>query len=189
MYEKYYYIDQAGQRQGPLEPEHLRGIITPNTLVWTSGMANWLPAGQVGELASLFGTTQSASDAPEPPTPPSWQQPQAPRPQESWYTPGYGTPQPQEEPVDKPSTYLVWSILTTIFVCLPLGIAAIIYSARTMDMNDKRRYAEAEEASKTAKKLNWISLILAVAGWCLYFIFVVAFAMAVIPFGVAASSY
>lgn len=159
MYENYYYIDQAGQRQGPLEPENLRGIITPNTLVWTSGMANWLPAGQVGELAFLFGTTQSASDTPEPPTPPSWQQPQAPRPQESWHTPGYGTPQPERVVVARPSSYIVWSILTTLFICLPFGIVAIVYSSQVMNYNEQGLYDEAEEASRKARKWNWISLI------------------------------
>lgn len=189
MYEKYYYVDNAGQRQGPLEPEQLKGIITADTLVWTTGMTDWKPAGQVANLAFLFSSMQFGPDAPEPPSPtPGPQQqaqeqrPQWQRPQESWHTPGYGTPQPQMERADKPYSYLVWSILTTIFVCMPLGIAAIVYSARTMSLNDQYRYDEAAEASRMAKRLNWISLIFVLAGLALYMFIIVGVALAASSF-------
>ena len=31
------------------------GRIRPETLVWVAGMADWLPAAQVSQLAGLFG--------------------------------------------------------------------------------------------------------------------------------------
>ena len=231
MYEKYYYVDKAGQRQGPLEPEQLKGVVTPETMVWTTGMADWKPAGQVGNLAFLFSTMQYGPAAPEPPTRPAEQQPpkpgqqpptpgqqpqmpgqtpqapeeppQAPgqqpqgqgqqqqwqQPQESWYTPGYGTPHPEREVIVKPSTYIVWSILSTIFICTPFGIVAIVYSALAMNYNDQGRFGEAEEASRKAKRWNWISLITALVVWGLYILFVVVFALAIIPFGAAASTF
>ena len=217
MYEKYYYVDKAGQRQGPLEPELLKGLVTPETMVWTTGMADWKPAGQVGNLAFLFSSTQYGPAAPEPPAQPADQQPQAPeqqpqmpgqppqtpgpqpqgqgqqqqwqQPQESWYTPGYGTPHPEREVIVKPSTYIVWSILSTIFICTPFGIVAIVYSALAMNYNDQGRFGEAEEASRKAKRWNWISLITALVVWGLYILFVVVFALAIIPFGAAASTF
>ena len=43
-----WYYDQGGQRQGPVPESELDGLlasgaITPNTLVWCEGMANWTP--------------------------------------------------------------------------------------------------------------------------------------------------
>jgi len=58
----------GGQQAGPFDMAALQqqiqaGQITKDTLVWKQGMANWTAAGQVGELAGLFG-------AAPPPLPP-----------------------------------------------------------------------------------------------------------------------
>jgi membrane protease subunit (stomatin/prohibitin family) len=50
----------AGQQAGPFDAGTLSGHasagrLTRETLVWRTGMANWTPAGQVPELAALFG--------------------------------------------------------------------------------------------------------------------------------------
>ena len=45
MEEGFYYVDAAGKRQGPFGINQLRGLISPNTLVWTKGMTGWVPAG------------------------------------------------------------------------------------------------------------------------------------------------
>jgi len=50
----------GGQQAGPFDAAALAGHVsggrlTRETLVWKAGMANWTPAGQVAELASLFG--------------------------------------------------------------------------------------------------------------------------------------
>jgi len=49
------YIDAAGQQQGPITADQLQqfaaaGQITPQTNVWTEGMAEWLPAAQIDGL-------------------------------------------------------------------------------------------------------------------------------------------
>ncbi len=50
-----YFISIDGNQQGPFPIDALRAQgITPETLVWAQGMANWQPAGQVAELQSLF---------------------------------------------------------------------------------------------------------------------------------------
>ena len=49
--------------------------------------------------------------------------------------------------------YLVFSILTTLCCCLPLGIAAIIYSCRINSLNNQGDYAGACAAAKKAKLL------------------------------------
>lgn len=54
----WYYIGHYGQL-GPLTRDQIDelidgGVIEQETYVWRSGMANWLPAGQVDELRTLL---------------------------------------------------------------------------------------------------------------------------------------
>lgn len=52
-----YYYAQNNDRKGPVSLEELRRVgITPQTLVWHSGMASWTPAGQLPELNDLFNS-------------------------------------------------------------------------------------------------------------------------------------
>ena len=55
-----WHVAMNGQSQGPYGAEQVAsgiaaGQITPATLVWTAGMANWVAAGQVPQLAGAFG--------------------------------------------------------------------------------------------------------------------------------------
>src|SRR5262245_13798444 len=55
-----WHLAEGGRATGPLDPEALRraaaeGRLTRDTLVWSPGMAGWLPAGQVAALAALLG--------------------------------------------------------------------------------------------------------------------------------------
>lgn len=50
-----YFIIREGQQAGPFPAEQLLAEdVTPETLVWCAGMAQWTPANQVAEIASLF---------------------------------------------------------------------------------------------------------------------------------------
>lgn len=54
-----FFVGVNGQQAGPfdlaaLSAQAASGQFTPQSLVWRQGMANWLPAGQVAELAGLF---------------------------------------------------------------------------------------------------------------------------------------
>ena len=64
-----YFMAIAGKQTGPFEiqslgPEVSSGRLTRETLVWTQGMAQWTPAGQVPALAGLFANVP-------PPLPPN----------------------------------------------------------------------------------------------------------------------
>ncbi len=64
-----YYVSVNGQQQGPFNADQLRGLIaqgqlTKQTFVWKQGMAGWLAAEQVPEVAMMFGAV------PPPPPPP-----------------------------------------------------------------------------------------------------------------------
>jgi membrane protease subunit (stomatin/prohibitin family) len=56
---KSFFVAVNGQQQGPFDMSALtqraqQGQLTRETLVWSQGMANWAPAGQVSDLAQLF---------------------------------------------------------------------------------------------------------------------------------------
>jgi predicted secreted protein len=64
--------------------------------------------------------------------------------------PGYP---PQQPPAgQQPDNYLVWSILVTLFCCLPLGIVAIVKSTQVNGLWAQGRYAEAQASAASAKK-------------------------------------
>ncbi|MGH7455199.1 MAG: DUF4339 domain-containing protein, partial [bacterium] len=57
-----YYAGIGGTQQGPFDQATLQakitaGEITRETLVWRQGMANWISAGQVADIAPLFAAT------------------------------------------------------------------------------------------------------------------------------------
>ena len=150
-----YFIAVNGQQQGPFEVSELQAQgITPTTLVWTEGMSEWKPANTVAELAPLFaGTVRPVMGQPLQQQANPWAQPQA------------GVPM-------QPKTWLVESILVTIFCCLPLGIVGIIKAANVSSLYNAGRYQEAVQSSKEAGKWTkrglWIGLIVSI----LYGIFV-----------------
>ena len=52
-----WYIGVGEERQGPFDLTALQGRITPETLVWTAGMAQWARAAEVPELAAILAST------------------------------------------------------------------------------------------------------------------------------------
>lgn len=65
--------------------------------------------------------------------------------------PGYP---PQQPAGQAPNNYLVWSILVTIFCCIPFGIVAIVKSSQVNGLWAQGRYAEAQASADSAKK--WV---------------------------------
>ena len=52
---RYFYVDNEGKQKGTFSPIELKNEnIRKETLVWTQGMPEWLPAKQVTELQFLF---------------------------------------------------------------------------------------------------------------------------------------
>lgn len=69
-----WFLGINGQQVGPYDVAGLvaqvsAGALTSTTLVWKQGMAQWTPAGQVPELASILGSTPPPLP-PQPPAPP-----------------------------------------------------------------------------------------------------------------------
>lgn len=64
-----------------------------------------------------------------------------------------------------PNTYLVWSILATLFCCVPLGIYAIICSTKVSNEYSAGNYQKALNASDKAKKWTIISIVAGLVCW------------------------
>ena len=144
-----YYYAINGQQYGPVEPNQLvANGVTATTLVWCEGMAQWLPANQVPELAPYF-------PAVAPPMPPAG---------------GGGYGGGQRPPM--PDTNLVWAILATIFCCLPFGIVAIVQASGVSGAYAAGNYEEAQRKSKSAANWAMWAAISGVIFAVLYFIFV-----------------
>jgi Interferon-induced transmembrane protein len=89
--------------------------------------------------------------------------------------PGYP---PQQPPgAQAPNNYLVWSILATLFCCLPLGIVAIVKSSQVSGLWAQGQYAEAQASADAAKRWVRWSVILWVVGVIVYGIFLLVVAL------------
>lgn len=87
------------------------------------------------------------------------------------------------EPLQNPSgvaaspqkipNYLVQSILVTLFCCLPLGIASIVYAAQVNGKVQAGDIQGAMESSRKAKLLSWWSFGLGLVGGILYVVLMI----------------
>ena len=75
-----------------------------------------------------------------------------------------------------PKTWLVESILVTIFCCLPFGIVGIVNASKVSALYAQGKYAEAEIRSANAKKwvksafiIGIIWLLVSIIGNAIYY--------------------
>ena len=83
--------------------------------------------------------------------------------------PGYNQPTAGGTP---PPNYLVWAILSTIFCCLPFGIASIVFAAQVNGKFASGDVAGAQASSEKAKRFAIIAAIVGVIVNGIYFAFV-----------------
>ncbi|MBR1881628.1 MAG: CD225/dispanin family protein [Muribaculaceae bacterium] len=150
-----YYIAENGTPQGPFEINELlaRGL-NAESQVWNESMAGWVKASQVPELAAAINVSVA------PPTMPA-QQPYA--------QPQYVTTTAPNGPM--PKTWLVESILVTLFCCLPFGIVGIINASKVSSLwsqGNEAGYAASRQASKDAGKWTKIGFFIGLIGIVLY---------------------
>lgn len=165
---QYYYIDNQGKQAGPIDPEVAikYSIITPSTMVWCAGMADWSQATNVEELIDIF-KANGLPNIPQPhapQTPP--QAPQMPAAESAT------TPAPAPDNLVQPSSNMVFAILTTCLCCLPFGIVAIVYASKVDGCWFSGQYDEAYYYSKKAHNWSMASLITGLVVVVLYIIFV-----------------
>lgn len=133
----------------------------------------------VEDVTTSYGDNQPTTGQPQFQQPAYQQQP-AYRQQQPAYQPQYGQPyrqqpsygyqpnyayQPNQMP-PKPDNSMVWSILSTLFCCLPFGIVAIVYSSKVDSLYHSGNYTAAQMAASSAKNWNIAALILGLLSYC-----------------------
>ena len=101
---------------------------------------------------------------------------------------GYGAAPPPPPPGNyggyggtPPPNHLVWAILSTLFCCLPLGVASIVFAAQVNSKFAAGDMAGAQDSSEKARKFAlWATIIGAVLA--------VLYILLVVVLGVAGSS-
>ncbi|MFC7491160.1 MULTISPECIES: CD225/dispanin family protein [unclassified Knoellia] len=73
-----------------------------------------------------------------------------------------------------PSNYLIPAILSTIFCCLPVGIAAIVFAAQVNGKWNSGDQRGAQESAAKAKKFTIISVVVGLVVAVLYGIAIAA---------------
>ena len=167
MDKEYYYL-KNGMKQGPFTLDALKKEpIDPDTLVFYSGLPDFVPARTQPELQAAFaGDSASASESNYNRREPSYntsvepsvkpQPAQPPRPAQTAFEAAGNTsstsynPNVQRPPM--PENYLVWGIIVTICCCLPLGIVSIVNASKVSSAYGAGDYEGALKASKDAKK-------------------------------------
>lgn len=173
-----YYIGRDNKQFGPFPFEQLLANgLTPDTLVWCSGMPSWEKAKDVPELAGLFAPQQPQYQ-PQYQQPayqqPAYQQPQYPQYQQ----PAYQHPQYNQSQATLISDYMGWNIavivLGLVLCCniIPMifGIIGVIYSSGTKTAVASGDMMTAQSKSHTAKIMAIIGFSV-LALWLVVLIF------------------
>ena len=204
----FYYIDEATKQQcGPFSLTDLQTKgIKPETMVWKSGMVDWVEARTVAELEFLFNPNAQPID-------PTAQSTQYSQPvnntyggQQQYSQQQYNQPYNQQQYNQQsynqqqynnpngysswnnnqggindvrpmPKNWLVESILVTILCCLPFGIAGIVSATKVESLYHAGDYEGAEQASRDAKKWTIVGFCSTFVLGVLYLIFVVGMGM------------
>lgn len=74
---------------------------------------------------------------------------------------------------ERPSSYLVLSILTTLFCCMVFGIIGIVYASKVDSAWYAKDYASAREYSRKARLWSLAGILLTVVFWLIYIILIV----------------
>lgn len=142
---KQYHYSEGVNSYGPFTLDELKTKnISRETLIWSEDFVTWKKAGEVPELQGLFIFTATPQTPPTPHTSPD---PTLQRP---------------------PKSYLIETILATIFCCLPLGIVSIVYATQVEKKFYRGDVQGAQDASNNAKRWLMITVgasILLIVGY------------------------
>lgn len=147
---KYYYLNGT-ESLGPFTIDELREkCITRETKVWTEELGEWTPAGNVPQLAQIFGANSSPNTN-----------------DNNYRTDGHSFSQ------QPPKTWFVESILVTVLCCLPFGILGMISAAKVESLFYSGDMQGAIDESNKAKKWVNTGVWVGVSAAVLYIIIIV----------------
>lgn len=163
---KFYYIDErTKQQRGPVPvKEMMNHNIRPDTMVWRTGMSGWQNAETVAELAFLFNKDIPAPQPQPANRPPAYNAQPNNNQQTAGRQPQYNVNNQASNQagdfadyqrwngiIPLPKTWLVESILLSIFCCSPVSVVGIVYASRVESLYYKQDFEGAMYASKRAK--------------------------------------
>lgn len=165
---KYFYTDGTNNF-GPFTLEELKlKNITRETNVWFQGLSEWAPAGNVAELNVLFKLVPPARGS-------SNTNHEEPVVNQTYPITNANENNSQDSiRQTPPKTWLVESILATLFCCLPLGIVGIVNAAKVESCFSAGDIQGANNYSDKAKKWTtysfWIGLVFGILYFLITFI-------------------
>jgi len=150
---KYFYIENEEQ-YGPFTFDELKDHnIEKSTPIWYEAITDWTEAGELPELSGLFEILELPVK-------------ESDKQLENEVLEKYVPPSQHKEPIKQrgfpPKTWLVESILVTLFCCLPFGIAGIVFSSKVESLFYAGDIEGAERASREAGK--WTKIGFWIAG-------------------------
>lgn len=154
---KWYYVRSGKKREGPVSTEELRELlnqeeIEPTTLAWREGMPDWKPISVLLEL-ELPGEQPASEPPPEVVEKEPLDEQQL------------GELRSDPMAADELRSYLLPAILSTILLCPPFGIPAIIYAVQAEDLRAKGRWEESRLPSRLAKMWILVAIGSALVFW------------------------
>lgn len=159
-----YWFILNGEQSGPYTLEEASRVpFVATTPAWKTGMEQWSTAALIPELREIINQRFQENGHPEEVVAetvvveaPETGYPRIQEPVQEIRQTGRmnGFTGGNEE--KRPSTYLVWSILSTILCCFPLGVAAIIFSVKAGRKADSGDY---EGARKSAEIAQWMIIL------------------------------
>ncbi|MFO7574244.1 MAG: CD225/dispanin family protein [Bacteroidales bacterium] len=158
--QKYFYLE-GNVKLGPLTLDELKKRnINRETPVWCHPMPTWKPAGELPELEEMFSMI-----------PPD-------------FRPGVNSqtrPTSARAQFNMPKSWLVESILVTLFCCLPFGIVGVVYASRVDSKYAQGDYEGASQASREAGRWTQIGFFLGIVTW------IFGLGSVFMPFGITAA--
>ena len=160
MDKEYYYIDDNGEQFGPYTLEIFRLLpLRSRSYVWSTGMEEWVTAGEMKELDGLTRKSESMPDIRKDTAEPElFTEGTAPATEDSV----------SAEPM--PKTWLTESILLTL-LCSVIGLIPFFHGMQVRSLYRMGDYEGAARESATAKKWLFIAAAIGLVVDALYLLF------------------
>ena len=140
---EYFIIDKNGQQAGPFSLDQLaQKAITPETLVWAQGMADWTPAWKVEELKTTLEAAEAIRDN-----------------EATQQEVATGTVPPNYQPVQpqKKSSKTLWKIILGLIVFIILMLAVTNPGADAHKEKVRTEVSKAVEKATATTDNNFFS--------------------------------
>lgn len=164
-----YWIIENGRPIGPFTKEELkvRRDFTADLPVWYTGLSDWTTVSQIPELADLLEPVvdeeNPAVDDVNYTEQPTTEEEAATEPvNHSAATPWIVSAPPESiDGVERPKSYMGWSIVMLLCCCLPGGVAGLIFGSQ---VNRNWMRGDVKGAVKASEYAQWCIIISIVVG-------------------------